>query len=230
VECVPVGGTVTLTFSTRNGLDLAGGFWTNLANPERPGSGPVDPARDVEELEPQQGSGDNGGNGQEDDGGEEPQNDRGDQPDICTLWLLLLLLIILILLALLFRCYKRLRELQQGGDGNPPVLDGADDGEPSPFDDTIFELESKRDLLKRVKRGKTDAQKRKIDEAVEKINEAIDGLKKMRDGDPNAPSEGDIEKALRDAADLVEEANPGNRNPTLRRLTECLRDIAKNLF
>ncbi|MEM7156913.1 MAG: hypothetical protein AAF799_28945 [Myxococcota bacterium] len=101
---------------------------------------------------------------------------------------------------------------------------------PNPYDDVIAELEGIKGTLERLKKGRTDAQKKALEEARTKIQEAIDGLEKMRDSDPNAPSEGDIQKALRDAADKIDEANPNRRNGSLRRQADALRDIERNLF
>lgn len=52
VACVAPGAAVTVRVSTGNGpLRLADGFWTAPGRQGRPGIGPVDPERDVEELE-----------------------------------------------------------------------------------------------------------------------------------------------------------------------------------
>ena len=49
VECVAAGDSVTVKVTTPNGpLTVDSGFWTNLANPAAPGSGPVDDIRDID--------------------------------------------------------------------------------------------------------------------------------------------------------------------------------------
>ena len=110
-------------------------------------------------------------------------------------------------------------------NGGEPVLEDT-----NPFDDVIAELEGIKEALRRLKKGRTEAQQRDLEKARTKLDEAIEGLKKMRDADPDAPTEGEIEKAIRDAAKSVDDANPGGRNRSLRRLSDTLTDIVNNLF
>ncbi len=218
-DCVANGASVNVRVTTINGpLVVASGVWTNRANPQPPGVAPLDPERDIEEIDEEEAG------GQEDPGNNDDQGHNDDDNDNILKWILIF--IILILLILLYWLWKKLKEHKpQGGGGN-----GDDDKPLDPIHEQIIELESKRDLLKRLRQGKTPQQKKDIDEAIKKINEAIDGLKKLKAGSDDPNLEGNIQKALRDAADAVDRANPGNRSLPLKRLAECLRDIERNLF
>ena len=134
----------------------------------------------------------------------------------------ILLVIAILLVVVIIEIERR----QKKGDGGKPG-----DGEPpTELDDTINELEAKCDLIERLMRGRPQAQRDALAEAKKKVEEAVNGLKRLRRGDRDPNLEGNIQRALREAADKVDQANPGRRNGPLRRLADELRDIERNLF